>query len=190
MDKKEKLTPIPANMQVEESNNSLVIKYKWNKTLGYLGLVFALVWTAITADMLWGYSEEIDDDIPIFIWLFAAISMSAGLFIFYVGLAHIFNSTMITIDYDNVSVKHKPIFWRGNKDILKHDIKQLYVKQYIHKGKRGKRYNYGVNLIDRENKDSKLVDTLSSVEEAKWVEQKMESFLKIQNERVSGEYRE
>lgn len=184
MENEEKLNPTPANMQIEESKNALTIRYKWNKLIGYLALVFAFIWTTVLVFNFIGWG----DDTPWFITVFMIPFILAGLFIFYFGLASIFNTTTITIDFDNVSIKHTPVFWIGNKDIYKHDIKQIYVKQQVHKGKNGTSYSYSVNAIDRANKDIKLVDSLQNADECKWIEQKMESFLKIQNKKVSGEY--
>jgi hypothetical protein len=187
--KDEKQTPPPSdNMQIEETKNELIIKYKWNKTVGYIALAFGLVWTAITANFFLGDEISTDGDIPWFALVFITPFIGAGLFIFYVGLAYVLNTTMITINFDNVGVRHRPIPWKGNVDIYKYDLKQLYVKRQTHKGKHGERYSYSLNAIDRENNDRVLLQILQNAQEAKWIEQKMEKFLKIEDKRVSGEY--
>ncbi len=186
MDKEEKLLPIPENMQVEEFKNSLTITYKWSKIMGYALLGFSLFWNGF---IYFGFiSEILEDDIPIFFALFMIPFVAAGIFMAYFGVANILNSTIISVGFDNVTVKHTPIAWFGNKNIFKHDIKQLYVKQHISKGKNGTTISYTVNLIDKNNKDIKLIENLHTAEEGRFIEQKIEKFLKIQSKPVSGEY--
>lgn len=187
MDSEEKLLPIPENMQVEEDRNSLTITYKWSKIMGYALLGFSLVWNSV---IYFGFiSEMLADDVPIFVLFFMIPFIGAGIFIFYFGLANILNNTIVSVGYDNLSVRHTPLPWLGNRDIFKHDIKQLYVKQHIHRGKNSSTsISYSVNLIDKDNKDMKLVDSLQTPDEGRFLEQKIEKFLKIQSKPVSGEY--
>jgi hypothetical protein len=187
--KEEELTPLLENMEIEETKNELVMKYKWNRAVGAIALVFGVGWTAITANFLWGDEISTDGDIPWLAWVFISPFVGVGLFIFYVGLAYLLNITIISIGYDNVGIHHKPLPWKGNMDIYKHDLKQLYVKQHTHKSKHGERYSYSLNAIDRDNKDRLLLNILQNAEEAKWIEQKIEKFLKIEDKWVSGEYK-
>ncbi len=184
MNKEEKLLPMPENIQVEEDRNSLIITYKWSKMMGYALIGFSLFWNSI---IYFGFITGIESG-ESFILFFMIPFILAGFFVFYYGLANIFNSTTITVGYDNVSVKIAPLFWSGSKEIFKHDIKQLYVKQHIHKGKNSTTYSYSVNLIDKSNKDIELVSSLPKSEEGRFIEAKMEKFLKIEDTRVSGEY--
>lgn len=186
MSKEEKLVPIPANIQIEEFKNALTIKYKWNKVMGYILIGFSCFWNSILYFVF--ISNMIEAEMPLFVLLFTLPFVGLGLFILYFGIANILNTTTIEVGFDNLTVKHAPMPWRGNRDVFKHDIKQLYVKQHIHRGKNGVSYSYSINMIDRDNKDIKLVDTLANPEEGKFIEQKIESFLKIKDTRVSGEY--
>ncbi len=192
MENQEKLLPIPQNMQLEEDRNSMKIIHKWSNIMGYILLGFSLFWNSI---IYFGFiSEMLAENVPTFVLFFMTPFIGVGIFIFYFGLANILNTTIISIGYDNVSVKHTPLPWLGNKDIFKHDIKQLYVKQHISKGKNGTSMSYStsisysVNLIDKDNKDIKLIDSLQTPDEGRFIEQKIEKFLKIQSKPVSGEY--
>ena len=186
MDKEEKLVPTPANIEIQESKNSLTIKYKWNKLMGYILVTFSFFWNGI---MYFAFiSNMIEDNVPSFVLLFTLPFVGVGLFILYMGIANVLNTTTIEVVFDNLNIKHAPMPWRGNRDVFKHDIKQLYVKQHVHRGKNGVSYSYSINMIDRDNKDVKLIDTIQNPEEGKFIEQKIESFLKIQDKRVSGEY--
>jgi hypothetical protein len=186
MNEEEKLTPIPADMQVEESKNTLIIKYVWNKNAGYISFLFSLIWLGF---IYFGFINQIlSEDVPPFVLLFMMPFVVVGFYLFYYGLANIFNTTTITIDFDNINIKHAPLFWVGNRDVYKHDLKQIYVKQHTHKNRNHVSYSYSVNAIDRENKEVKLVSGLQTPEQGKWIEQKMENFLKIQNKPVNGEY--
>ncbi|SFF46202.1 hypothetical protein [Thermoflexibacter ruber] len=185
--KEEQILPIPANMEVEEFRNSLTIKYKWSKLMGYALLVFSVIWNSF---IFFGFiMNMIQDGLPFFVYIFMLPFIGVGVFMFYYGLAGIMNQTIITVSFDSVNVKHTPLPWVGNKEIFKYDIKQLYVKQHIHRGKNGTSYTYSVNIIDKANKDIKLVDNLQNPSEASFIEKKMEQFLKIEDKPVSGEYK-
>lgn len=186
MGEEEKMMPMPENLHVEESRNSLDITYKWSKTQGYILLGFSLLWNCF---LYFGFiSNMLADDVPSFVLIFMIPFIGVGIFIFYYGLTSIFNSTVINVGYDNVTVRHTPLPWIGNKDVFKHDIKQLYVKEHIHRGKNTSSISYSINIVDKGNKDIKLVDALPNAEMGKFIEHKIEKFLKIENRPVSGEY--
>jgi hypothetical protein len=187
MSKEEKYTP--AGMQIEETEYELVIRYKWSKIAGVMVLVFSLMWAGIAANFLWGDTLDTYEDAPWFAWVFLTPFVGLGLFFFYLGLAYLLNSTTVTIDFDNIGIKHKPIFWRGNMNIYKYDLKQIYVKQIAHQSKNRTTHTYHVCAIGRGDKEMVLLKTLPDSETAKWIEQKMEYFLKIENKRVKGEYK-
>lgn len=186
MENEEKMIPLPENIQVEESRNSLDITYKWSKMQGYVLLGFSAFWNGF---LYFGFiSTMLAEDAPSFMLIFMIPFIGAGIFISYFGLANILNSTTISVGYDNVSVRHTPVPWLGNKDVFKHDIKQLYVKEHIHRGKNSSSTSYSVNIVDKDNKDVKLLDALPNPELGKFIEHKIENFLKIQTKPVSGEY--
>lgn len=186
MENEEKMMPLPENIQVEESRNSLIITYKWSKTTGYVLLGFSLFWNSF---LYFGFiSTMIAEEAPTFVLFFMIPFVGAGIFLTYFGIANILNSTIITVGYDTVSVRHAPMAWFGNKDVFKHDIKQLYVKEHINRGKNTNSTSYSVNIVDKDNKDVKLLDALPNPALGKFIEHKIENFLKIQSKPVSGEY--
>jgi hypothetical protein len=178
--------PVPANMRVAESPSSLTITHLWSRVKGYVLLVFGIIWNgglyfnlkgAIAAEGLGGSILPMSPFIAI------------GVVVVYAGLSFAFNSTIITITFEQLTIKHAPLPWFGNRLIARGDLKQPYVKQHKLRDENNTSYIYSVNVIDGNQKDITLVGNLSKAEEAKFIEQKIEQYLKLKDQPVPGEWK-
>ncbi len=187
MDLKPNQWPLPASMSIEENPDSLVITYKWNKLIGYLMLVFCAIWSL-------GLYFGVFSDLPLAEWaswplVFILPFLAVSVFLLYSGVAYVLNTTTITLDFEELAITHAPIPWVNNRALFRGDIAQVYVKRHVSKSKNGTSYSYTVNAFLLDQTDIKLVTVLTTVEEAKFAEQKIEQFLKIKNQKMPDEYR-
>ncbi|MGB1242133.1 MAG: hypothetical protein ACPG49_06410 [Chitinophagales bacterium] len=177
---------MPDKFEVLRLRNSLNISYKWFSPVYIFLIFFAIFWNGFMA--FWYYTAITEG-----IWmmgLFGLIHLGVGLFLIYFIIAGFFNSTHINATKNRLKIKHKPIWWIGNKEVIISHIAQLFCKEEVTKGKNGKSYTYHLYMVDVADEHIKLLSNLETPEYALYLEQELEHFLGIENRRVSGEYLE
>ena len=129
------------------------------------------------------------------IWVMAAfgvIHLGVGVGLTWYTLAGFLNTTYINVDSYKIQIRHKPIWWPGKMAVYTQDVKQVYVKQKVQRGKNGTTYTYEVRaLIKAGNKDLdlKLLSGLPEPQQGLYIEQELEKHLKITDRPVQGEYK-
>jgi hypothetical protein len=63
------------------------------------------------------------------------------------------------------------------------------VREHIHNSKSGRSYSYSVRLRVAHQRDLLLVAGLPTAEEAKFIEYKIEQYLKLKDQPVKGEWK-
>jgi len=119
--------------------------------------------------------------------LFGLAHGAVGIGLLYGTLAGFFNKTYFRMAYDSLSIRHRPFPWIGQRTIAKGELKQLYSTKVIHHGEHGDTVTYAVRVITRQGKTIELVSGLLSSEEALFIEQEIEKYLKIEDVPVPGE---
>jgi hypothetical protein len=100
-------------------------------------------------------------------------------YLFYAGLAHLANTTTITVDRERLTVRHHPLPWPGNRTLPTKQIKRLRTQRYEHRGKKGVSYSYGVEADGLGSKPRKVLGGLSNEDEAQFIEFAIERYLQI-----------
>ncbi|MEX0867604.1 MAG: hypothetical protein WD030_09615 [Pirellulales bacterium] len=173
---------LPHGMQVSEQGGELEIRRRWF-TWGILFLAFfACFWNGFL--IVWHTLAIVQG--AWFMSLFGVIHTAVGVGLAYSVLTGFLNSTVVRVGRGSIEVKHGPLPWRGNKTILSHDIEQLYCREKISQGKNGASYRYAV-LVVQQGRREVLLKGLENVEQALYIEQEIERFLKINDTPVVGE---
>lgn len=177
--------PIPENLEVQEGGYGLSFSWKWSKLVGIIILIFAGVWNSIIIGM---YISIYNSNEPGLVYLFPLLHLAVGLGLGYYGVASLINKTNVTVNKNEISIEHTPLFWPGAKTINRIDVKQLYVCEVITRNKNGYSRSYSLKGIDQNNRSFDVVKNLGRSDMAKYLEQKIESFWKIENYPVTGEF--
>jgi hypothetical protein len=149
--------------------------YFFGVFLYFLGRFFG----SLTADT----GNDIFNILPL---VFPILHVAVGFGLTYYTLCGFLNRTYILADRHEVSISHKPLWFMGQKVILRADIQQLYVAEKRSTNKNGAvSYSYKVMVLDRQNRASELV-TLDDREQASFIETKIESYLGIPHQEVKG----
>lgn len=179
---------MPIGIEVLRLLSEVQIEVSWRKTSGSFFLLFTIIWNAIVLPMavvmiVTGSLEML---------LFLSLHLTVGLVFLYITLATMLNTTYITVSSRRLVIEHKPLrmpFYPGH-DLSSYDIRQLHVVKY-EQGKTNGRpvFAFALYLTLKSGLEVKLLKGLKTAEQAQYIEQEIERFLKISDEVVDGEYR-
>ena len=119
--------------------------------------------------------------------LFPLIHVAVGVGVTYAALAGWVNRTRIAVDQGRISVRHGPLPWLGNKDLDGSNLKQLYSKEKISRGRNSTSVKYEVHAITTSGKNEKLLSGLETSEQALYIEQEIERYFRIEDAPVRGQ---
>jgi hypothetical protein len=176
--------PQPRRLTVD-AGIDLVVSWPWSRTKGAIFLGFSVFWDAALAMFV---VVEANQGMVKFL-PFLSLHILAGLYIFYMGLAHLLNQSLLSLSNGILSVQHRPLWWPGQTSLETASIDQLYVVERVHNGKNSRSYSYELMARRTDGIATSVVRNLESVEEARFLEQQLESRLDISNRPVEGEYR-
>ncbi len=185
---------MPDHISVEDDGMRLRIERRWF-SLSALGiLVFAVFWNGIIwAVFVPNFGRIRFGSNGSFGSLFMLPFILIGLGMAVHGLASLVNRTTITVDDGEILIQHRPIPYPGQR-LAAEDIQQLYTRQRVStssssSGSRSSTITYELRAIMQEGREKKLLGGLPRAEQAQYIEQEVERFLRIKNRPVRGEYR-
>ena len=180
---KSPIVPMPEKFSVFYDRDTLVIRRKWFGPRVYLLVPVTMLWNGFVVS--WFYKALNQGNMVMA--AVGSIHALVGLNITYSLICSFVNATDVTVDPQNVTVKHHPFPWPGNKQIATTDITQMYCDKRVSYKKRRKSVSYAVKIIDQHGKSTNLIKGLCDVEEARFIESKVEAILGIENQAVVGE---
>lgn len=184
------LLPTPENFEVYEGLSQLVISYRWMKPIYYFTLAFSIAWWSF---LIFWYSAALSDlaeggEGSWMAVIFPIGHVAAGVYIAYLTVCGFLNKTSIEVTHSALEVRHTPLPWPGAKKLQRTQIKQLYTVQHAQSGRGGTTLTYQVLAITADNKSVTLLQGFETAQHGQFIEQKIEKFLGIENQRVAGEY--
>ena len=184
---------MPKRFQVDAWGPELTITHRWYSHAVWFLLFFCIFWDGFL--VVW-YSFGVGmiakgegDGMAWLMLLFPILHVAVGVGLTYLVICTFLNKTLIRVSSGELSVRHGPVPFPGNKTVLAADLKQLFCTQKVHRGKHGCRYSYNVELLKRDGSKLKLVTSLEELDQALFIEQQIEKHLEIADERVPGEVR-
>ena len=190
--------PRPAKLTATSDGLGLTLRWHWFRPYVFFLIPMAIFWngvvfTFVSALSPWPlfFTGDAADLIAAFLCtvpLLALPHLWVGLWLIYYSICLLVNQTTIHVNQGEVTVRHSPLPWRGNKTVMTDQITQLYTKEQ-RAWQRNREATYEVRYIDRANQHGKLLSGLASSEHALYVEQEIERFLGIVDRPVRGAYR-
>ncbi len=178
--------------QIDESREELSITYRWFSFVHIFLAFFCLIWDGFL--VVW-YSiafASFNDSggASLIMILFPVLHLAAGVGLTYYTICGFFNRTYLRVDRQRLSISFKPLPWKGQIEFPSREIKQLFVKEKVSRGKNGNSYTYNLCMLSSSGKEKVLLsgDLLGGASQARFLEQKIEHFLGIQDFAVPGEY--
>jgi len=178
---------MPAGIEVLKLVNELEIMVRWRKSSKNFLIFFCLFWNSIVAvvTLAFAFSGSL------FSFLILTPFWLVGILLIYQSIGYLLNTTYITVDRNRIAIEHKPINFLVQRDAYYHakDVKQLFVQRYSVGSSNGQPvYAFALHLRLNNGKDIKLLKNLHSAEYAKYIEQEVERFLGLSDQKMEGEW--
>ena len=195
--------PMPSNIDVFRSTDSITISRRWFSNAYVFTLFFGIVWNAILIPFFGAFLSfgSMGGFGAIFI-LFLLPFVAVGVGMIYYSIAGFLNRTTITVKDGTLSVTHAPVPWPGSTSIPAAEISQLFTQEVRHthtsssrtsnsmRRSRRTSYTYTVKVIaGSEGREHKLVSSLTDANQGLFIEYTIERFLGIADRHVRGEIR-
>ncbi len=176
----------PSSLVVEQSSDGLFILKKWRNPIIFFFLVFAIIWnTAILGiasflvpPILSGAS--LDLLIPL---LFTIPFIGVGIWIAYMSIAVVFNSTHIFIHQNSFRLSHRPLPAGRGLNLNTEDIIDIDIRVEQRSGKNGPYQVYFLEAIDqqgfRHNMNIRNQFMRWSKEEATFIQKRIKLYLQL-----------
>jgi hypothetical protein len=174
--------PMPPRVEVLDLGNSLEIRRSWFTPVLFFLVFFCIFWNGFM--IVWHVMA-----ISMGAWfmsVFGLLHTAVGIGLAYGTFAGFVNRTVIRVGQGMLEVRHGPLPWLGNKTLPAHEVQQLYCQEHVHRNKNGTSVTYSVELIRNSGRET-LVKGLSECDQALFIEQELERFLKIEDQPVRGE---
>lgn len=168
--------------------SELDIRISWRKSLSGFFLFFTIFWNAIVLPMaLFALASGAYEML-----IFMSIHIFIGVSFLYYLIATLVNTTYIIVDDYNLTIEHRPLKvpFYPRRDIPASEIDQIFTDKYV-AGKTNGRPNYAfaIQALLKNNEKVKLLKSLKHPDQALYVEQEIEKFLKIKDRPVENEYK-
>ncbi len=177
------------NIEIIELNDQLRISFPWSSFVAYFILFFALI---TNIGMLYGvFNIPISDGSK---WILYLMYFPFLVFLYY-SLANLLNKTHLIVKDSKLKIRMGPLPWPGSKSFNLDELSQFYILQKTsssrNAGRRTITISYQVHVVLSNGKHKKVLDGLAipDLETAKFIEEKLENYLGIENRSVEGEYK-
>jgi hypothetical protein len=181
--------PQPAKVRVVSLGSTFTLQWRWFSWMLIWPTIFAMFWNGIMLFFVGSIFSNTEDPAALFPFL-CFPHVWVGLAIAYYVLTGYLNKTLVTLDYDQLTIRHGPMPWWGKKNVATASIVQLYAKEnnsrfHFRNPWTG---NYELHAILKKGGHIKLLSGLDSSEHALFVERVIENRLRIEDTPVRGEY--
>jgi len=176
--------PLPERLKVKELPDGFLISRRWFTPAIIFMTFFAVVWDGF---LLFWYGAVISGGAPGFFALFPLLHVAVGLGLTYYVVCGYVNTTYIELSKGLLIIEHYPLPWPGSRRIPVSNLDQLYTKEVTKRSKNGASTTYTVCVVDTNGRKLDLVTGLPDAESGLYIEQQVESHLRLPDRPVAGE---
>lgn len=170
---------------MEETGEGLALVRRWYSSKF---IIFIICCVFGDGFLIFWYSAALRPGTSVILVIAPILHVIACALLNYCTLAGIMNRTRIAIGIDDLSIRHAPIPWPGNRSIPRTDLERLFVEERVYRNK-GPYYTYGLNAVLKDGARVKLLSGLEDPEQALFLEQEIEARLGIQDRKTPDELR-
>ena len=169
---------LPQGFHLEDDGLERRISWRWFSWYAMRGIIFAAIFSVPFAFVLYAYVNSSNRSWPAPVAAITVLLALPGAATLCGWIAYLINRTTVRVDATRISVRHRPLPWRG-KDVLRADIGTIVSERVINDSDSSDgtifqpREIYLVKLILKNGKTVKLVTGLRAPEEALFIEQQI-----------------
>jgi hypothetical protein len=177
--------PRPREVIVQQRDQSLVFSWRWF-SLKYIPMVFfCIAWDAF---LCFWYSMALNmDGTPWIMIVFPIAHVAVGVGLTYSTLAGLINRTTLRLDGQKFVVQYDPLPWYGEVNVSVNELEQFYCKESRTSANNRLNYSYQLCAILKDGRKLDMVKNLESPDIAAYLEQQIETYLRIPDQEVAGE---
>jgi hypothetical protein len=154
----------------------LRLTYRWWTPAALFTLAFSLAWNTFL--VIW-YVIAISSGSPWTALAFPLLHVAGGVGIFYWSVAKLLNRSVVQVEGRKLTVRHGPLWWPGARELETDHIRQLFVRRRTTRGKNGNTTIRFAVCADLDGTALDLLGDLSRLEDARYIEQRLEEHLSI-----------
>jgi hypothetical protein len=181
------ILPKSKRLKVEDFAGVLRIHWRWFSA-GFIFLAFFCV--AWDSFLIFWYSMALTmKHVPWLMVVFPVAHVAVGIGLTYAVLAGFLNSTTVEVGQNELSIRHFPLPWSGNRVLSAGEIKQIHCEQKISRNNNSTSMAYSLYATLQSGVKLQLASGFTDPGEPKMIERLIEERLGIKDVRVVGEYR-
>lgn len=178
------IVPRARGVNVQNVPNGVEISRRWYHPRYIFLAFFCAIWNVF---LLFWYGAAFSMNGPAIMFLFPLIHVAVGVMLTYTTLAGFLNTSTISLNRQEISVRHAPLPYPGEKTIPAGDVRQVYTQEHVRHTKNGTTNSYNLSAVTRGGEKLDLLKGLDSPEAALYIEQQIERYYNIADEPVAGE---
>ncbi len=177
--------PMPKAITVEEWGRDVTIVRRWFSPMHVFLIFFCIAWDGF---LVFWYFMALTEGGPCIMIVFPIAHVAIGVGLTYYTISGLLNRTVLKVASGTLTVRHGPLPWPGNHTIETAQLEQLYCTEHVSTSKQGgSTTHYRVNAALADGRKLRLLSGMSEVEQALFIEQKLEDHLGIKDQAVPGE---
>ena len=181
----------PENVDIEDTPLRLRLSRRWYHPSLFFLLFFCIAWNAFLIGWYTMGSQMGEDGvIGLIMFIFPIGHVAVGVSLAYGVIAGFLNRTTVEVSASELSIRHGPIPWKGNQRLAASDISQIYCKASKAAVRREAAAVLQPTLYAKLKDDRriKLLSKMGELETLRYLEQRLEERLGINDRSVPGEY--
>ena len=177
--------PIPENFDILELRSELNVFMNWKRSIQPFILLFAVAWNGfllLFATIMIASGEWTS------LWMLSLHGL-AGIGLIYYVVSQLVNKSVLTVNDRYLTFNTRPLPWIFHKAIREpvQELDQLYCRKYVSATVNGRPQHAYKVVAERKNFDEiDLVKGLKTLNQALFLEQKIEHYLGIKDRSVPG----
>ena len=178
---------LPAGIESFSFLSELHIEVSWRKSHSSFLTFFTILWNTLLLPFV--IFAVLSGEIIVLLGI--SVHLLVGVGFLYYTIASFLNTTYIILDHRNLTIEHKPLHmpFYPERTISSRDISQFYVQRYVASTSNNKpNYAFAVQLQTKEQEEIRIIKGLKKPNQARYIEQELERFLKIDDRPMESEW--
>ena len=171
---------LPKGMTFERTLHGMEITRAWFTPAAFGLVLFCVLWDGF---LVFWYFTVAKTGAPGIAMLLPVVHVVIGLALSYFAAASFVNRTRVSVERGVLRITHAPLPWPGPRGLGTAQIRQLFCKRHVSRGKSGVRISWQLWALSDNESRRKLLSSLE-LDQALYLEQELEKALGIHDRPV------